>query len=212
VKKLEESAFMGEDELKANFEDLPLKRLKLVFSFDDASNKNDLTKLKRAAKAKPIHWITLVFPIFAALVLFWLGFKTDVEKMLTLFLPIIWGIMFSLGGGLVFLKRYKFDRLSDGRFKEKLSRHVMTFSVILMFHTLLFLIASSFYPAKGFFFELSGPIGWLSIHRESLCRAYQGFLFSLILLPSIASILVGAWALYLIMNENHLHKKRHGLP
>src|SRR5690606_24161350 len=51
VKKLM-STFMGLDEAKFKLEDMPIKRLKLTFSFDDASSAKDLKMLRQSAKSK----------------------------------------------------------------------------------------------------------------------------------------------------------------
>ena len=55
---------------------------------------------------KSIHVIAFAIPFVLGAVLYFLGFSTNSEKVLTLFLPIVWSIMFALGGAIVFLVKY----------------------------------------------------------------------------------------------------------
>lgn len=145
------------------------------------------------------HWLVFLLPAVMAALLFWGGFAASSEKMLTLFLPIIWGVLISLGGGLVFLKHFNPSGLD--LMERKVSAHIMGFSLLLILQTAVFLLLSALYPAKGFMLHLSGSAGWITRNSGELCRAYECLLFCFIVVPSFASVLVGLWTLYLLLNR-----------
>lgn len=140
-----------------------------------------------------------VSPLLVGGLLFCWGFEAETEKMLTLFLSIVWGVMVALGGSIIYMRTFDFSQQDPFLQRQKSSnKTAIDLSVILIMQTLLFLILSVLFPVKSF------VISSLGVQKVSLySQIYDCLLFSLIIVPSLSSILIGIWCLYLTLNKKH---------
>jgi hypothetical protein len=144
---------------------------------------------------------TSILPLFISALLCWSSFKVDMEKLLSIFLPIVWSILFALGGAIIFLNSDTGKGLS-GNSDKKLTKQVTQLSLVLMLQTAMFLVLSTAYPAKDYLVSHLSKIELLKGNLDGLICFYQSLLFSLILTPSIFSMVVGGWCLYVATNKN----------
>ena len=153
-------------------------------------------------KSNGRHILFGILPILLAAIFFGVGLKINVEKLLTLFLPVVWGIMVALGGGIVFLKKYDFGK-QPGQVRNyaKLNKKVTSLALILLIQTLAFLVLSLFFPAHDYIRTTIKHVDWFDSHWGILSNGYNSLLFSFIVCPSILSVIVGMWTVYLALND-----------
>lgn len=152
-------------------------------------------------KFTKLSYFFLFLPAIITIFLFKNNFELKTNDFLTLLLQLVWGIMVSLGGSILFLNNYDFNmEIGTHKVRKEISDRIQAISLILIFHTLIFILISVFYPIRIYLkekFHISGQ-DYLNIARVSDCA-----LFSLILIPAIAAIAVGIWCLYIAI----YHKK-----
>lgn len=141
----------------------------------------------------------IIIPGCLTKILFHNGFQVETGNMLSLLLQLVWGVMIALGGGIVFLSKFKF---SNGDLQQKtwarVTIGVQNFALPLLLHTLVFIFLSILYPLRNFLklkFAISEPV---YIQMGSLA---DSALFSLMVTPSIGSLIVGFWCIYLALNH-----------
>ena len=102
--------------------------------------------------------------------------------------------MFALGGSIIFLVKYSSKKISS--WEKRVTRDVLSYSFVLIIQTLFFLVLGTIFLARTFLLKFV----WVSSHLSVLSNLIECSLFAFILVPSVASILVGAWCLYLAVN------------
>ena len=140
-------------------------------------------------------WIVLFLPIAGTAILVKQGYNVDTGKMLELTLQLVWGILVSLSGGIIYLSKFKFRaNNSIHEFRKRMSLGIQIVSLPMVLHTLLFVFVTLAYTSREFLKEK------FSLSPETfLCVRTFGdsLLISLIVVPAFFSIIVGTWCMYM---------------
>ncbi len=151
-----------------------------------------------------MNWLCLIsalIPVFFTAILTLLSFTIDLNALLTLFVPVVWSILFTLGGGVVFMRNAKSAQDWQTRSDSEFSEGFTSVSIVLIIETALFLLLSTLYPARQFLIIGLSKVTILHNLIPNLICFYKSLLFSLIVVPSISSLFVGLWILYLVLNS-----------
>jgi NADH:ubiquinone oxidoreductase subunit 5 (subunit L)/multisubunit Na+/H+ antiporter MnhA subunit len=163
---------------------------------------NTIRKLKKMIKRLgPLNIISIASPILLTGVFFYCGMELHTGEMLTLFLSIVWGVLVAIGGAIVFLRTFNFQGNAAFLTTQKKSHQkAINLCLILLVEAMLFLILSLFYPTRHL---LRKKIEFVQAHYNELGNLYDSMMFSLIIVPSICSVFIGIWCIYLVLNSEH---------
>ena len=133
------------------------------------------------------------------------GFEVNTNQTLTLFLPLVWGILFALGGGVVYLNDHRFDVATPaGKILDAIAERTRVFSLVLIGHLMIFILLAIMFPARAFLSNVFGLSGTgLSIARSSA----ESLLFCTIAVPALFSVVVGACCLLVSFNRDKQVRK-----
>ena len=146
-------------------------------------------------RSKIFIFLISIAPILIGTVLNYFDFNIDTGVFLSLSLQLVWGIMFALGGGLVYLAKFKFsEKEIAGKYQKIITKNIQKLCFPLILQTLFFILLSLFYPARLF---IKNCLKISDQSYTSLSTLSDSGLMSLILIPSLFSILVGLWCIYL---------------
>lgn len=137
-------------------------------------------------------------PIVVTALLYAFSYEIDTEQFLTITVQLVWGILFALGGAIVFLSKFSFTTTSTDIFRRNTTNFVKSISFPLVIYTLSFIFISIFYPARQFLkesFKLS-EVTYIALRSFA-----DSLLTGLILIPAIGSIFVGMWCIFLAIKH-----------
>lgn len=156
----------------------------------------------------------------AILAVFWVfffvlfGIELDSKETIGLFLPLIWGNLFYLGGAYVLQSKWivrleKDTLIKDNKFKKAMTERCQQVSDVIMAMVCLTL---SFVAMSVFFLLRSQLLDWLvgaPFSSEKLViwvvRLYESLLLGLIIFPSVGSVIIGGWCLYFLTRSRLKH-------
>lgn len=139
--------------------------------------------------------IILITPFVLSIALWMNDFVVNTSETLTLFVSLVWGILLALAGGFYFVSKIDFSRQKKNKqFMKSVSEKIQGVTVSIFFHTVIFVFLAFMYPIRHFI----GKFIPLNLNLKSL---YDSFLFVEIIIPSLASILIGIWCIVLITNQ-----------
>jgi hypothetical protein len=152
---------------------------------------------------KKHKFVAFVFssPFLLTGILCSLKFQIDSGNTVSVFLSFVWGIMFALGGAIVFLEKLTFSgTTSEVEFQEKAARRVVLLSFSLILHSLIFIFLCLAFIAKEFLIEAFYLTG---VPLTKIACLAESALFSFIAVPSIGSVIVGGWCLSLSVSKEN---------
>lgn len=150
-------------------------------------------------------YISIFLPLIISVILYLLKMEMNTGEFLSLTLQIVWGIMISLGGSVIYLTKFKFkDNNSKHVFRKIVTDYMKWLCFPLIIQTLIFIFIAIFYPLREF---LSNRLSINTSLYQKLAIAIDSFLVGLISIPSVFSILIGLWCIYLaIYHENESNR------
>ncbi|MBL7542585.1 MAG: hypothetical protein JNL11_02160 [Bdellovibrionaceae bacterium] len=135
-----------------------------------------------------------IAPFLLWLLLWSIDFEIDTSVFLSMSLQVVWAVLFALGGGVIYLSKFKFTQSSEEKFYKLGTDNIKSLCFPLIFQTLLFMIVSLLYPSRNFIKKLFSITPEISLKISIFS---DSFLMSLITISSLGSLIVGAWCLYL---------------
>ncbi len=136
-----------------------------------------------------------VLPLLIASPLAYFKFYFNTSEFLGLTVQLIWGILFSLGGGLVYLSNIKYDLTNVNHIYRKAgSDKIQSLCFPLIIHTLCFIGICLVFPAREIFIK-----NLQTSRYVAMADLADSLFFGFMVVPSIASILVGAWCVYMAL-------------
>lgn len=147
-------------------------------------------------------WVIAITPFVLGGVLGLRSFAMDLNSLLTLFLPVVWSILFTLGGAIVFMRTRKSDSDWQRSSDESFTKSFIALSIVLSLQTVFFLLLALMYPIRTYLVGILLGFDFFSAYIPRLICLYKALLFSLILIPSVFSLFIGVWILYLVLNPS----------
>lgn len=143
--------------------------------------------------------LPIVSPIVISTLLIRNNFNPDTGSMLNLFLPLVWGILIALGGGIIYLN----DHRAKGKglfilFLNSIAERAKTLSLTLIAETLIFILFAILFPARGF---IKSCFGISETTYDKIRLFSDSILFSTIVVPSIFAVFVGMTCLLISFNS-----------
>lgn len=146
-------------------------------------------------KTSKLFWLISFSPLILTIVLVSLDFHMNTAEMLSIVLQVVWGVLVSLGGGIIYLAKVPFrDSNPAHKFRKNITVLVKSLCFPMIVEILIFIFIALLFPARGF---LSAALALSSESYATIVMVGESSLFSFMLVPTVFSILVGAWCIYL---------------